>query len=144
MPKARHKGRGRWWPYSPPSPQERAAAQAEWQALRRICGPVDIGPGIVAEVTMPSAPLVVEGTVDGTPFYYRARGGSWRVCFRVGGWPEGGEGADWEFVGPDPEEQPTADEAVKRIRKCVTQWRAGQAPRPRQRRLGPREASRHA
>jgi hypothetical protein len=78
-----------------------------------------------------NCPVQAEGTVDGVPFYFRARGDEWRMNI-------GGEKLilepDWTYCEPYGDEPFAAGwmdvtEALDFIDKAVAHWRREMRPR---------------
>lgn len=76
-----------------------------------------------------NCPVEGEGTVNGVPFYFRARGQRW--SFGVGADPVGSP--DWECDANWGDKQYAAgwmpyEEAETIIRKCAAEYEAGETP----------------
>lgn len=87
--------------------------------------------GLTIDYLGGNCPVQAEGTLDGLPFYFRARGEHW--SFRVGG-ADVVSAPEWEyeeFYGEWPAAGwMTEAEAVAAINKAESLWRARLTPPP--------------
>jgi hypothetical protein len=87
------------------------------------------GDGIDLSCTCPAIPLQFEGTVDGTPAYFRYRGGEWRFTIHPidpvrAGWNAPAPHTHWEGErGGEYDGWMPHAEAESIIRRCVAEWR---------------------
>jgi hypothetical protein len=84
--------------------------------------------GIVYEITCSAAPLQIEGTIDGVPFYFRSRWTSWRIG--IGG--DTVMNPDWRREDDYGTEEFDASwmpekEGLAIIERCAKEWRESKA-----------------
>lgn len=82
--------------------------------------------------TCAQCPNQFEGTVDGKPFYFRARHGAWDLCVNEDGRGDG-SGLDGRMVAEgcgadEPDGFWTPEEAEPFVRKQLDFYSAGQCP----------------
>lgn len=88
-------------------------------------------PEIKMEVTCPAAPLQIEGTINGVPFYFRSRWTRWSIG--VGGDPV--IAPEWEREAEYQDGEPYAaswmpeSEGKAIIERCAKEWAKEQAQR---------------